>query len=95
MSQQKQMFKVLCPVKRSDGGTFWMRLGVGFRNKDNSINLHLDAVPTGGECKLQIREFDDEDRRRSEARRSDEPGFTSRVPALQSVPSAASDTVPF
>jgi len=88
--QQKQMFKVLCPMKKADGGTYWMKLGVGFRNKDNSINIHLDALPLG-EGKLQLREFDDEDRRRMESKRSD--GYSSRSPDAQ--PAVASDSVPF
>lgn len=34
----------------------WMRLGVAFINKDQSINVYLDAIPY--ERKLQIREED-------------------------------------
>lgn len=97
MLQQKQMFKVLCPMKKQDGGTYWMRLGTGFRNKDNSINIHLDALPTGEAPKLQLREFDDEDRRRMEGNRrsdrTDGASFAERSPTVQ--PSTASDTVPF
>jgi hypothetical protein len=47
-----------------------MRVGTGFPNKDQSINLYLDAMPFNH--KLQIREMEDEDfaprgRRREEA----------------------------
>ena len=94
MLQQNQMFKVLCPMKKPDGGTFWMRLGTGFRNKDNSINIVLDALPIG-DCKLQLREYDEEDRRRMEGRRadrSDGPGFAPRPPAAQH---ASTDAPPF
>lgn len=94
MLQQNQMFKVLCPMKKPDGGTFWMRLGTGFRNRDNSINIVLDALPIG-DCKLQLREYDDEDRRRMEGRRTertDGPGFPPRPPASAST--SATD-VPF
>ncbi|MEZ4403904.1 MAG: hypothetical protein R3B06_28025 [Kofleriaceae bacterium] len=53
------MFKVLCPVERKDGSTYWMRVGTGFPNKDQSINLYLDALPANQ--KLQLREMDEED----------------------------------
>lgn len=52
--------KVLCPVTGKDNKTYWMRLGVAYVNKDNSINVYLDASPYNG--KLQIRDFDDRDR---------------------------------
>ncbi len=65
---QKQMYKVLCPIERKDGGTFWMRVGSGFRNKDDSMNIYLDAIPTKL-THLQIRAFDEEDLRRRETAR--------------------------
>jgi hypothetical protein len=37
--------------------TRWMRIGVGFTNRDGSINLFLDALPLGTN-RLQIREDD-------------------------------------
>jgi hypothetical protein len=37
--------------------TRWMKIGVGWANKDGSINLYLDAFPVGTN-KLQIREDD-------------------------------------
>src|SRR5262249_21218753 len=49
--------KVLCPVTGKDNKTYWMRLGTAFVNKDNSINVYLDASPYNG--KLQIRDWDD------------------------------------
>lgn len=54
-----RMFKVVCPIARKDGSTFWMRVGTGFPNKDQSINLYLDVLPVN--LKLQIRELDEED----------------------------------
>ncbi len=64
-----RMFKVLCPIEKKDGGgTFWMRLGVAYPNRDQSINLYLDALPNNG--RLQIREMDEEDLRRMDERRT-------------------------
>ena len=62
---QKRMYKVLCPIERKDGGTYWMRLGTGFTNKDDSLNIYLDAMPTKL-THLQIRPMDEEDLRRRE-----------------------------
>lgn len=51
--------KVLCPVQRKDGKTFWMSVGSAFPNKDGSMNVYLDAYPSNG--RLQIRELDERD----------------------------------
>lgn len=55
----KKMFKVLSPIVKKDGSTFWMRVGTGFPNKDDSVNVYLDVFPKDG--KLQLREFDERD----------------------------------
>ena len=34
----------------------WTRVGSAFKNRDGSMNLHLDALPTNG--KLHVREAD-------------------------------------
>jgi hypothetical protein len=49
--------RVLCPVTHKDGKTHWMKLGTAFVNRDNSINVYLDVLPTNG--KLQVRDWDD------------------------------------
>ncbi len=57
-----KMFKVISAVEDKEGKTkFWMRLGTAFLNRDNSINVHLDAFPKS--MQLQIRELDEEDLR--------------------------------
>ena len=68
MFQQKRMFKVISPIERKDGGKFWMRCGTAYVNKDNSINVYLDAVPLvpskdGQGVTLQLREYTDEELR--------------------------------
>jgi len=67
---QKRMFKVIAPMDTEGGGTYWLRCGTGFVNKDNSINIYLDALPLkqkGDDVKLQLREFtEDELRERAE-----------------------------
>jgi hypothetical protein len=49
--------RVVSPVQGKDNKTYWMRMGIGFVNKDNSINVFLDGLPTNG--KLQIRDWDE------------------------------------
>lgn len=68
MLQQKR-YKVLSPIPMREGGTYWMRTGSASTNKDNSINLYLDALPRG-EWKFQLRELDEEDLRKRELYRS-------------------------
>ncbi len=89
---QKRMYKVLCPIEKKDGGTWWMRLGTGFTNKDDSINVFLDAVPVGAkEVKLQLREMTEEDLRSRDDKRSQVAGPRAPVqPGQQSL-----DAVPF
>ncbi len=75
-----RMFKILCPIEKKDGGgTYWMRLGTAYPNRDQSINLYLDALPNNG--RLQLREMDEEDLRRMDegrARKRDAGGGASR-----------------
>jgi len=69
------MFKVISPIERKDGGKFWLRCGNAYVNKDNSINVYLDAVPCatkeGQGVTLQLRELTDEElRERAEKKAS-------------------------
>lgn len=77
----KRMFKVISAVEKKGGGKFWMRLGSAFVNKDDSINVYLDAVPKNLE--FQLRELSEEELTRK-------PSFDK--PAL---PAATNDSPPF
>ena len=87
---QKKSFKVLAAIPKRDGGTYWMRCGSGFTNKDDSINIYLDAIPK--DMKFQLREFDEEDLRRREASRSMH-GVTGATGAA--APPGDADSPPF
>jgi hypothetical protein len=50
------MKTVYTVVEGSKGKSFWVKVGVGFLNKDGSINLKLDAVPVNGT--LQVRDYE-------------------------------------
>ena len=47
---QKEVFT----VTDKDGHSYWRKLGVGYINKDGSMNLYLDALPING--RLQVRD---------------------------------------
>jgi hypothetical protein len=81
---QNKMYKVLTVIEKKGGGHFWMRVGSAFRNKDDSLNVYLDAVPKTLE--FTIRELDEDDLRKRDAAR---PGL-----ALGSQPNSA-NAVPF
>jgi hypothetical protein len=87
------MWKVISPVERNNS-TYWMRLGTGFTNKDDSINVYLDAVPVpskDGSVKLQIRELTEEElRSNAEKRASRSPGAGSA-----SMSPSANQEIPF
>jgi hypothetical protein len=95
------MYKVICPMEKSDGGTWWLRCGNGFRNKDDSLNLYINCLPTnmkGGELKLQVRELTEEDLRHNAEKRASYSSSPSRA-ATASGPGSASlsaqDSIPF
>jgi hypothetical protein len=66
--------KVLCPIEKKDGKTFWFRIGIAYTNADGSTNLYLDALPATP--KLQIRDFDERDA----ARRGGDVAVDSQLP---------------
>ena len=85
---QKKMFKVITPIEKANGGgKYWMRLGTAFTNKDESINVYLDAIPVNQkEWTLQLREMDEEDFKKKEhpslALPMSAPAVTSNPAAL-------------
>jgi hypothetical protein len=50
---KNERLNVYALVEREEKKTIWLRVGTAFVNKDESINVYLDAVPLAG--KLQIR----------------------------------------
>ncbi len=87
MSEAKKRFNVVSPVERKDGKTFWVRIGVGYANRDNSINMYLDALPVNQ--RLQLRIADDDEKLASDGSR--------RPPGLRASSQAdgVSATAPF
>ena len=85
---QKRSFKVLSPIEKRDGGTFWMRVGSAYINKDESINVYLDAMPKN--FQLQLRELTEEDLARraqyAEQRATQRPGAPFASTAADQLP---------
>lgn len=46
-------------IERSEGKSYWLRVGTAFENRDGSLNVYLDAIPVNG--RLQIREYPPDD----------------------------------
>jgi hypothetical protein len=57
----KNMKSVYTVIDRGQGKSIWVRVGVGFTNRDGSLNLRLDAIPVNGT--LQVRPWEPVDRR--------------------------------
>ncbi len=94
---EKKIYKVLAAVPRHDGaGEWWMKVGSGFGNRDDSMTIYLDAIPTHGNGKslrLVIRPLDARDLERREAYRAGNTGGRSADGSASS--SAASEASPF
>ena len=73
MDDPNKKKKVLCPVTK-EGKTYWMKMGIAFVNKDNSLNVYLDCLPTNG--KLHVRDWDDGPGERRPYAKRDDPGVT-------------------
>ncbi len=69
--QAKTMKTVYTIVERTPGKSYWVRVGVGFTNRDGSVTLRLDAIPVNGT--LQVREWEPAERRSESAERRSEP----------------------
>jgi len=73
-----------------------MRVGSAFQNRDDSINLYLDALPlagSNGKVRLQIRELDASDlARREQYRASNAAAARGHDPAAFGAPSPAAPT---
>jgi hypothetical protein len=75
----QSMKAVFTVVDRGAGKSYWTRVGVGFVNRDGSITLKLDALPTNGT--LQVREWESREegaRRNGGDGDSEAPAFPGR-----------------
>ncbi len=78
-SVNKHMKTVFTIIDRGQGRSLWVRVGVGFTNRDGSLNLKLDAMPVNGT--LHVREWEPGERR----------GETNELPVRARLPPAHHD----
>jgi hypothetical protein len=96
---QKRMYKVISPMEGRDGAKWWMRCGSGFTNKDDSINIYLNALPLtskDGQVTLQLRELSEEDLRQNAEKRAQHPSPRSLTAGgVGSAARRVQDSIPF
>jgi len=94
VSQQKKMFKVLgiVPKHNNPKENHWIRMGTAYVNRDNSINIYLEAFPSS--FQLQLREFDEDELRKRDPQEAPPAG---EMPFTRSGPPSTSlaDGTPF
>lgn len=93
---QKKQFKILAEVPRYDGnGTYLMKIGTGFENRDASINGIVESLPITAfgpkGFKIHIRELDARDLEKREQYRV----AAGRTPEPTAGASGASEALPF
>ena len=64
MTTQRKMKQLVAAVQRGEGAdkrSYWTRVGVAFENRDGSLNLRFDFLPTDPTTTIQLRNFDERD----------------------------------
>ena len=62
--QKEKMRSVFTIVEKGQGPShksYWVRIGIGYVNQDQSITLKLDALPVNGT--IQVREYQTQEER--------------------------------
>ena len=55
MTPDKEVFGLREYKSGNEIKTSWTRIGIGFSNKDGSINIKLDYIPTNSDIRIQVR----------------------------------------
>lgn len=91
-----KMYKVISPIEKDGTTKFWMRCGTGFTNKDESINIYLDALPLGmKEVKLQLRELTEDELRERADKRASYSAMRATTSGPGAIAAPAQDSIPF
>jgi hypothetical protein len=88
----KKMKSVYSVVERNNK-TYWRPLGIGFVNRDGSINLKLDTFPLwngGKELVIQVRDYEPKEERGGADRRGDVGGRSAGLDHADALPSVFS-----
>ncbi|MBK8170433.1 MAG: hypothetical protein IPK60_08820 [Sandaracinaceae bacterium] len=76
MDSQNKSYKVVYTIveRQRDGKKYWLRIGAGFENRDGSINIYLDAMPTNGTLQLRDHQSGDDTRKNGRGSEDDVAG---------------------
>lgn len=74
-----KMKSVFTIVEKPNGKSYFVRIGIGFVNRDGSITLKLDALPVNNTIQVRDWENEEERARRVAARRA---AGEAQAPAL-------------
>ena len=55
MDHERKNYRVVYTIIERNQRKIWVRIGAAFSNRDGSVNVLLDAMPTNG--RLQIRDW--------------------------------------
>lgn len=77
----KKNYKVVYTIvqRARDGRKFWLRIGAAFENRDGSLNVYMDAMPTNGQ--LQIRDWQPHEERARGAANDNADDGDEQLPA--------------
>ena len=56
MENEKRMWDAYHVREYSEGKSQWTRIGIAFLNRDQSINVVLDALPITGKVQLRLKD---------------------------------------
>jgi len=56
---ESKKLKIVYTITERGERSFWNRIGVGYVNRDGSVNIKLDAMPVNGT--MQVRDWQDRD----------------------------------
>jgi hypothetical protein len=80
-------YNINVPIPKSDGGTFWMKVGVMFPTRNGGFSILLNAMPAPVDGQFKMLAFKDEPRDRPAAQRGGgrsnrgvEPGIEDEIP---------------
>lgn len=66
MEETKGMFDAYHIVEKGPEKSFWLKIGVAFLNRDQSINVLLDVLPKDGKIQLRTQNKNKTNNRKGE-----------------------------
>ena len=60
-TKQLTAYTVRSYQQNGEEKSFWTRIGRAFENKDGSLNIYLEALPTSGKIQVRAKEIEEND----------------------------------